>query len=73
MLQATPCRGRRAQYPMNQTTIAGKSSFPNLLHGKKQGEAKIDPQLVDVTHQLKRKHTSRKTLRTMYSACLLQL
>ena len=55
LLRASPCRFRRAQYPINQTTIAGKSSFASLLHGKRRGKAKIDPQRVDVTRQLKRK------------------
>ena len=57
---------------MNQTTIAGKASFASLLHGKRRGKAKIDPR-VDVTHQLKKSNTSRKALRIMYPACLLQL
>ena len=40
---------------MNQTIIAGKASIASLLHGKRRGEAKIDPQRVDMTRQLKRK------------------
>ena len=53
---------------MNQTTIAGKSSFVSFMYDKRRGEDKIDPQRVEVTSQLK-----GKALRTMYPACLLQL